>query len=39
LEKLPDAEAIQLVHHLRHEQVIQKISLLSASQWLANLSA
>ena len=39
LEKLPDAEAIQLVHHLRHEQVIQKISLLSASQWLAGLSA
>jgi predicted AAA+ superfamily ATPase len=39
LEKLPDAEAIQLVHHLRHEQVIQKISLFSASQWLAGLSA
>jgi predicted AAA+ superfamily ATPase len=39
LEKLPDAEAIQLVHHLRHEQVIQKVSLLSASQWLAGLSA
>ena len=38
-EKLPDAQAVQLVHQLRHEQVIQNISLLSAGPWLADLSA
>jgi predicted AAA+ superfamily ATPase len=38
-EKLPDAEAVQLVHQLRHEQSIQNVSLLSASRWLADLAA
>ena len=38
-EKLPDAQAIQLVHQLRHEQTIQKVSLVSASRWLGDLSA
>ncbi len=38
-ERLPGVEAIQLVHQLRHDQVIQNISVLSASRWLAELSA
>jgi hypothetical protein len=38
-ERLPGVDAIQLVHQLRHEQAIQNISVLSASRWLAELSA
>lgn len=38
-ERLPGVEAIQLVQQLRHDQVIQNISVLSASRWLAELSA
>ncbi len=38
-ERLPGVEVIQLVHQLRHEQVIQNISVISASRWLAELSA
>ena len=38
-ERLPGVEAIQLVHHLRREQSINNISVLSASRWLSELAA
>jgi len=38
-ERLPGVEAVQLVHQLRNEQTIKNISVLSASRWLAELSA
>jgi len=38
-ERLPDVEALQLVHHLRHEQSVSNISVLSASRWLAELES
>ena len=38
-EKLPGAEALQLVHQLRHEQTDGGISVVSASRFLAELAA
>lgn len=38
-ERLQGVEAVQLVHQLRNEQIINNISVLSASRWLAELSA
>ena len=38
-ERFPQVESIQLVHHLRQEEVRDSIQLLTASKWLANLSA
>ena len=37
--KLPEANAIQLVQNLRHEQQKDSIAIISAGKWLAQLSA
>jgi hypothetical protein len=38
-KQLPEAEAIQLVQHLRREQQIGNISLVDAAKWLGGLTA
>ena len=38
-DKLPEAEAIQLVHQLRREQNVGRVAVVSASRWLSELSA
>ncbi len=38
-KKIPDAQAIQLVGNLRREQQIDRVAVMSAGKWLAQLSA
>ncbi|OGS21008.1 MAG: hypothetical protein A3J83_06110 [Elusimicrobia bacterium RIFOXYA2_FULL_40_6] len=38
-ERIPNANAIQLVHNLRHDQEINKVKIVRAGEWLAKLSA